>query len=271
MSHIPLKYMKTAACALTLSAAFTLALPPAHSEEPVAVNEIAVGRFTGETGQGGLPDGWKPFTFPKKDRLTEYMVVREGGEGFVKAVSARSASAIYREVGADPKEFPYLAWRWKVDGTLKNEAEGKKEGDDFPARVYVTFEGDPAAASYIDRLKRRLFGAFLGKKLPGNAINYVWAGKLGKNTSFRSPYTDCVAVVAIESGDSAAGQWVAEERNVYEDYRNFFKSDPPKVLAVVIMTDTDNTGSSATAYYADIVFRRDSPVPDAFHAVRVEK
>lgn len=37
------------------------------------------------------------------------------------------------------------------------------------------------------------------------------------------------------------------------------------------MTDTDNTGASATGCYADIVFRRDSQVPDAFHAVRVEK
>lgn len=263
--------MKTAAFVLTLSAAFNFALPAADSEELAAVNEIAVGRFTGETGHGGLPDGWKTFTFPKKERLTEYSVVREGGEGFVKAVSARSASAIYREVGADLKEFPYLAWRWKVDGTLKNEAEGKKEGDDFSARVYVTFEGDPAGASYIDRLKRRLFGAFLGKKLPGNAINYVWAGKLGKNTAFKSPYADSVVVVAVESGDEAAGQWVAEERNVYEDYRSLFKSDPPRVLGVAIMTDTDNTGTSATGYYADIVFRRGSPAPDAFHAVKFEK
>lgn len=271
MSPTGLKRIKTAAVALMLTASLSPDVPAAYAAGPTAQGEIPVGRFTGETGPGGLPEGWKPFEFPKKKRLTRYSVVREGAEGFVKAVSAQSASAIYREVGADLKEFPRLAWRWKVDGTIKNEAEGRKEGDDFPARVYVTFEEDPAAASYIDRLKKGLFAAFLGKKLPGNAINYVWADRLGKESSFRSPYTDSVAVVAVESGEESAGQWVMEERNVYEDYRKLFKRDPPRVLAVVIMTDSDNTGGSATGYYADIVFKKDAHVTDAFQASKVEK
>lgn len=271
MSPIGLNHIKTAASALMLTAYLSLALPAAYAAGAFAEGEIAVGRFTGETGPGGLPEGWKPFNFPKKKKLTEYSVVRDGADGFVKAVSAQSASAIYREVGTDLKEFPRLAWRWKVDGTIKNKAEGRKEGDDFPARVYVTFEEDPAATSCIDRLKRGLYAAFLGKKLPGNAINYVWADRLGKNTAFKSPYTESVAVVAVESGDESAGRWVTEERNVYEDYRRLFKSDPPRVLAVVIMTDTDNTGGSATGYYADIVFKKEAPLTDAFHASKAER
>ena len=265
-----LNRMKTAA-ALLLSASLSLVVTsPGHGETPAAP-EITVGRFTGATGPEGLPEGWKRFNFPRQKKLTEYSVVAEGGACFVKAVSSQSASAIYREVGADLKEFPYLTWRWKVDRTLQNSAEGRKEGDDFPARVYVTFEETPARASYIERIKRGLFGVFLGKKLPGKAINYVWAGRLGKNTFFMSPYTDSVAVVAVESGDGAAGRWVTEVRNVYEDYRNIFKSDPPKVLAVVIMTDSDNTGTSATGYYADIAFRSSSAELDDLHASRLDR
>ena len=49
-----------------------------------------------------------------------------------------------------------------------------------------------------------------------------------------------------------AGIWVTEERNVYEDYRARFGEDPSAIGAVALMTDTDNTGGEAEAYYGDI-------------------
>lgn len=39
-----------------------------------------------------------------------------------------------------------------------------------------------------------------------------------------------------------------------EDYRQAFGEDPPKVGAVAIMTDTDNTGEQAVAWYGAIRF-----------------
>jgi hypothetical protein len=45
---------------------------------------------------------------------------------------------------------------------------------------------------------------------------------------------------------------VNERRNVYEDYRRIFGGEPPEAGAIAIMTDTDNTGGSATAWYDDI-------------------
>jgi len=42
--------------------------------------------------------------------------------------------------------------------------------------------------------------------------------------------------------------WRQEERNIYEDYRKYFGEEPPKVGAIAIMTDTDNTGEKATAW-----------------------
>jgi len=53
------------------------------------------------------------------------------------------------------------------------------------------------------------------------------------------------------------GDWVAEERNVYDDYRRAFGKEPPRVSGVAIMTDTDNTKERATAYYGDLVFARE--------------
>ncbi|MGO8989997.1 MAG: DUF3047 domain-containing protein [bacterium] len=58
----------------------------------------------------------------------------------------------------------------------------------------------------------------------------------------------------LESGADKLNQWVNEDRNVYEDYKKAFGEEPPMISGVAIMTDTDNTGESAIAYYGDIVF-----------------
>jgi hypothetical protein len=49
---------------------------------------------------------------------------------------------------------------------------------------------------------------------------------------------------------------VSKKRNVYEDYKKAFGQEPPMISGVAIMTDTDNTGESAVAYYGDILFRK---------------
>ena len=51
---------------------------------------------------------------------------------------------------------------------------------------------------------------------------------------------------------SASG--VTERRNVRADFRELFGESVRYVDAVAIMTDTDNTGGTAVAYYGDITF-----------------
>ena len=45
-------------------------------------------------------------------------------------------------------------------------------------------------------------------------------------------------------------------RNLYQGYKKAFGEEPPLISGVAIMTDTDNTGESATAYYGDILFKK---------------
>jgi hypothetical protein len=59
-------------------------------------------------------------------------------------------------------------------------------------------------------------------------------------------------VVAVESGPGKVGTWVAEQRNIYEDYKRAFGEEPPRIGAVAVMTDTDDTGDDVTAWYGDI-------------------
>ncbi len=87
------------------------------------------------------------------------------------------------------------------------------------------------------------------------AVNYIWANRIPKGTALPNAFTSNAMMVAVESGDEKTGTWVAEERNVYEDYRTLFGEDPPAIGAVALMTDTDNTGGEATAYYGDITLQ----------------
>lgn len=173
--------------------------------------------------------GWNPKIFKGE---TSYTLVSDGDRRVLKAHSRAAASGLYKEVTLEPRKFPVLRWSWKVEGTIPKGNGRTKEGDDYAARVYVVFP-------------RTLFWRT-------KAINYIWANTLPKGEALPNAFTANAMMVAVESGDEKAGTWVAEERNVYEDYRRLFGEDPPAIGAVALMTDTDNTGGEAEAYYGNI-------------------
>jgi len=174
----------------------------------------------------------------------------------VKAVAESSASGLTREIKINPKEYPIVQWRWKVSNILKKGDVKRKEGDDYPARIYVTFEYDPSRLGFFDKAKYEMIRLLYGRYPPIGAINYIWESKAPEGTMVPNPYTDRVVMIVVESGESMINQWVSEERNIYEDYKKAFGQEPPMISGVAIMTDTDNTGETATAYYGDILFKK---------------
>lgn len=187
-------------------------------------DEIQVSRFAAD----GL-SGWESKSF---EGTTDYRLVKEGSRMVVKATSHNSASGMVRKIRFAPSKHRYLHWSWKIKETIKNGDEKLKSGDDYAARVYVVFPG-----RYFWQMK---------------AINYIWANKLPKGSFIASAYAANSKMVAVESGNAKAGQWLTEERDLFADYRTLFGTDPPEAEAVVIMTDTDNTGGVAEAWYGDI-------------------
>ena len=67
-----------------------------------------------------------------------------------------------------------------------------------------------------------------------------------------NPFTDTTMMVAVNSGVTNTGEWVTVERDIVADYRKAFDREPPKLVGVAIMSDSDNTGASATAWYGDV-------------------
>lgn len=217
---------------------------------------IEVGPFSTASPSGPWPDGWKPLTFPKIHQHTTYQLVQDGDRVAVKAASQASSSGYTKEILIDPKEYPVIQWHWKVSNILKGGDVSKKAGDDYPARIYVTFQYDSAKVSLFGKAKYEAAKLIYGQYPPLGAINYIWESRAPLGTIVKNPYTEQVQMIVVESGPAKLNTWITEERNVYEDYRRAFGEEPPMISGIAIMSDTDNTGESAEAYYGDIVLKR---------------
>ena len=198
----------------------------------LALGSGRAGAESVEVLRDGDVAGWEEKVFSGK---TRYETVRQDGRTVLRATSHGTASGLYRRLRVDLEKTPILNWTWRVDATLGDVDERTRAGDDYSARVYVV----------------RSHPVFLWRT---RAVNYVWASVRAEGETWPNAYTDSARHVAVRSGDEQAGQWVGERRDVRADFRTLFGEDVRFIDAVAIMTDTDDTGAAAVAYYADITF-----------------
>lgn len=203
----------------------------------------------------GLPEGWNVLRFRNVRVPTHYALVPADGRHVLRAESRGGASALYRPVDVDPGVYRVIAWRWKVDRVLEGSDPRRKEGDDYPARVYVAFAYDPRSASAWQRTLYGVYKSFYGEYPPAGVLNYIWDTRLPQGTVLDNAYTSRARMIVVQSGPDRVGQWVQEERDLYEDYRRAFGGEPPRLAGVAVMTDTDDTGEHAVAYYDAIELR----------------
>lgn len=216
-------------------------------------DELRVGAFSTEDPARATPDDWQPISFAKIDTRTQYDLVRADSGMVVRARSDGGASGLATECRIDLTEYPILEWRWKVNGVVEDGNARTKAGDDYPARIYVTFDYDDLG--FAARVKLTALRALGYDEIPTRALNYVCTNEVDRPTILPNAYSDWVMMVAVRSGTEHVGAWRTEHRNVLADYRAAFGGTPPPVNGVVIMTDTDDTNGQATAYHGDIVFR----------------
>ncbi len=176
--------------------------------------------------------GWQVRQFEGE---TAYSFERVDGRQGLRAVSLGSASGLYRKIKVDLTRTPYLEWSWRVAGVLNDVDERTRSGDDYPARVYVVVS---------DGL------AFWRTR----SLVYVWSSNQPTGSTWNNAFTANAKVIALRSGATDADLWVHEKRNLIADFRQLFDDDIREIDAVAIMTDTDNSGQSATAWYGDITF-----------------
>ncbi len=230
-----------------------------------AILLLAVGLAAGQREEFESLDAWKPLTFPKIGKHSRYSVQTLENRSVLKAQADASASGLIRNDPFNPYETPVLRWRWRVENVLKDGDVTRKDGDDYPLRVYVLFTYDPEKSSFGMRAKYAVAKALYGETPPHAALNYIWANRAHRKRILPSPYTDRSQLVVLRAGDAQAGQWVEEEVNILKDYRAAFGEDPPKKARLAIMSDADNTGESAVGFldYIEWSGMPPEPVSDA--------
>ena len=152
-----------------------------------------------------------------------------------------------------------MSWRWKIDGVLAGSDPRTKSGDDYAARVYVAYRYDPGRVTAWQRARYAAYRLVYGRYPPGLALSYVWDSRLPVGTVLESAYTDRARIVVARSGAAEAGRWVTETRDIYDDFRRIVGAEPPRIAGVALMTDTDDTGGRAVAYYDAITLGPGGP------------
>ncbi len=166
------------------------------------------------------------------------------GKGIIKAESVGSRSSLYREVTEKEKDFPVLAWRWKISNVVRSAIETRKDRFDAAARVIAVFGSE------------RGLRVMEGTDPSGFRIEYIWASHQPQGHIFDHPGEKYCKVFVLESGERNAGEWVLEKRDLREDYKKAFGTEPKGVLAVGIETDTDHSNEMVTTYYSDPILRK---------------
>ena len=190
----------------------------------------------GPVVEAGFEEGWQDrWTAVKLAKRVNRFTAESDETGAILVIESEgAASALWYRLEMSPEAAAVVSWRWKVDSALtKNPREREKKGDDYAARFFVIFDGEPFSRS-------------------ARAICYVWASGEPAGSEYRNPYFSSVATVVLESGNDRAGGWVLEERDFLRDYVAAFGERPESISAVAVMSDTDNTSSSATARFGDI-------------------
>ena len=187
----------------------------------------------------------EPFDTLNPTRWTEVQVHRQmqsqpqftaqvlEGRPCLEARSRRSASILMTALQFHPRTAPWLSWDWRVDQLVEGEALTRKEGSDAAARLYVYF--DTKGSSWQKR-----------------SLDYVWSSSLPVGTVLDSAFSSNSKILVVESGTAALGRWRHVQRNLDDDYRRCFKAPAPGVINIGLMSDTDNTGGSALAYFDEL-------------------
>jgi hypothetical protein len=216
---------------------------------------VEIARFTELREGEPLPAHWLGWGLHSGKRPTEYRLVHTAAGTALEAYAERAGTGLYRRVRVDPRRQPVLEWSWRTETLIRGADLRIGSREDSAARLVVSFHGDPKKLDFEDRAKLHLAKAFAGEPLPYAMLLYVWSNQIPVGTTLPSPQIDRIRMVVVESGAARVGQWLRYRRNVFEDYRRAFGEDPGDIVAVGVLTDSDNMQQVARSYYGDITLR----------------
>jgi hypothetical protein len=203
--------------------AFAQAAAPAPEGDCITLDTFAAAKV------GAFPAGWE---VRKDEGRQVYVVAEEGGRRFLRATAKGLGIQAARETPSwNLETHPVLAWSWRP-------REFPKGGDEREAAT-----NDSALAVYMGVPHSKIRGP--------RAMKYVWSEKAPAGTRLTSN-AGLTQVRVLRTGVPASRDaWVEERVNVRDHWKAAFKeAETPKPGGIAVLTDSDDTKSSAAGDYA---------------------
>ncbi len=239
--------------------------PPEKQPSTETIALPYVTSFSQNAPGDAVPRGWRPWTLSRFKKPTQYQLVDDAGRTVVRAYAQTSASGLIHTLKLDPRQYQLLEWQWKTTELIASADNTRKQTEDSPVRVVVSFDGDMDSLPIEERVFFDSIRLVTGQQLPYAMLMYIWENRAPRNSIIPNRHTSRIQMIVVESGRDKVGGWQNVTRNVYDDYKRAFGGTPGTITSVGIMTDTDNTGENVHAYYGDILFRRIAPSPTTFN------
>lgn len=200
----------------------------------------------------GLVPGthWEHQTYASR-RPTRYSATEHAGRPAVMARADGANSTLSLPLNPPPGALPKrIRFSWFVPALNPKFDLGEKGEDDAVVRMILSFEGDRSTHWRArDHLVSELSSLIAGKPLPFASIMYVWDSRYPAGTVIPNPYTDRIRQIVVESGPDRLNQWVDFDRDIEADFRRAFGEAPGPLVGLGLMSDTNNSGDSVTAWY----------------------
>jgi hypothetical protein len=187
-------------------------------------------------------EGWEILGAKGAANKTQFFLAEEPGadDKRILVVEAKNASGflVFKIKGLTLKKYPYMRWRWRVVRKM-NLAADKPEPDDQVCVIYI-----------VD-----------GSKITQKCVGYRWEHntKVGKKRMIKY-FTNKVMAICLRNRETPAGEWVIEERNVFEDYKKAFRKEPSDDFVITIGGNSQHSNSDTRAEIDYIEFRS-APTP----------
>lgn len=194
---------------------------------------------------------WHEVRLPGK-RRTNYRLATKDGREAIEAHAQQSASMLRRRLAAAKAAATRLDFAWWVPQLISGASVARAEAEDAPARVLLAFGGDYARLTARDRMMFDLAEALTGERPPFATLMYVWEAQAPVESVIVNPRSERVRKIVVDSGAAQLGRWREHRRNIVADYQRAYGEKPGPLQSVAVMTDADNTASSARCWYAAV-------------------
>lgn len=181
-----------------------------------------------------LPNNWVKKEFFTRSPMT-YSFATHQDVPAMRFETDDGASMLGRDLDIDLAQYPILTWKWLVEVPIVSTISEKlHEGDDHPARLYITLE----TAKGEER-----------------AFEIIWGNREFSAGQYK--VIDDFHHYTANGGDpKLIGRWFDEKLDLREIYRTIWKDgEQPRLTHIAVFCDSDETDTRSVAWFSHITLQ----------------